>query len=514
MKKIFFAITTVMLFITGCNSDFLDTKPAALLSSANFWKTSEHAKSGINAIYDQMQRNIYIYQYHPLTDGMTPNAYLWSNYTHGYQAIAKGTSVLPSTTTPFRDKWNGLYNGIYRANLAISKIPEIAFDETLKNRFIAEARFLRALFYYNLADFYGGAPIIKEIIELGAELPARNTREEVLNFVISECTEAASYLPASYDASDKGRVTQGAALTLKTKAYLLGNKFSEAANTAKQVMDLGKYQLYNNYGDMFTSIAAENNSEVIFDIQYAGPGLGEGNLMDKFIAPNNSYGKGWNHMQPTIDMVNSYEMANGKMITDPGSGYDAANPYTNRDPRLAATIITPGSTWKGMAYTSIKTDGASYYLGYLPRKYVLTVDGYANGDSPLNFILFRYADVLLMYAEAKNEVDGPVAEVYSAINLVRARPGVNMPPVPAGKTQNEMREIIRHERRIELAFEGIYYSDIRRWGIAKVLNNGFVIRKINGQLLETRAFVDAFYLWPVPQAEIDLNPKLEQNSGY
>jgi len=513
MNKILIAIIATLLF-SNCGKDFFDTKPAAQLSGSNFWKTADDAKSGINAIYNQMQSNIYIYQYHPLTDGMTPNAYLWSDYTHGYQVIAKGNSILPTTTTPFQTKWNGLYNGIYRANLAISKIAEMTFDATLKNRYVAEARFLRALFYYNLADFYGGAPIIKEILQLGAELPARNTREDVLSFVILECDEAAKYLPESYGASDVGRATLGAAITLKAKAYLLNNQFKEAADAAKQVMDLKRYQLYNDYEKMFTSVAAENNSEVIFDVQYAGPGLGEGNIMDKFMAPNNSYGKGWNHMHPTIDMVNSYEMINGKMITDPTSGYNPANPYANRDPRLAASIITPGSTWKGMAYTSIKTDGSSYYLGYLPRKYVLTVDGYANGDSPLNFILFRYADVLLMYAEAKNEVDGPVADVYSAINLVRSRPGVAMPPIASGKTQSELRDIIRHERRIELAFEGIYYSDIRRWKIAKDLNNGFVIRKISGQLLETRAFIDAFYLWPIPQSEIDLNPKLEQNPGY
>lgn len=513
MKKIAIVIIVCLLF-TSCSDDFFDTKPAAQLSSSNFWKTAEDAKSGVHAIYNQMQSNIHIYQFQALTDGITPNAYLWSNYTHGYQAIAKGNSILPTTGTPFRDKWNGLYNGIYRANLAISKITEMTFDDALKNRLIAEARFLRALFYYHLAEYYGGVPIIQEVLQLGDELPGRNTREEVLEFIVSECDEVAKYLPESYGSSDVGRATLGAVLTLKAKTYLLGDQFTEAADAAKQVMDLGKYQLYHNYADMFTLIAAENNPEVIFDVQYAGPGLAEGNIMDKFMAPNNSYGKGWNHIQPTIDMVNSYEMTNGKAITDPDSGYDPANPYANRDPRLAASIITPGSTWKGMPYSSIKTDGSSYYLGYLPRKYVLTVDGFSNGDSPLNYILFRYADVLLMYAEAKNEIEGPASEVYAAVNLVRARPGVNMPPVAAGKTKDQMRDLIRHERRIELAFEGIYYSDIRRWKIAKNLNNGFVIRKISGQLLETRAFVDAFYLWPIPQSEIDLNPKLEQNPGY
>lgn len=145
---------------------------------------------------------------------------------------------------------------------------------------------------------------------------------------------------------------------------------------------------------------------------------------------------------------------------------------------------------------------------------MLTVDGFNWGDSPLNYIVFRYADLLLLYAEAENETNGANAAVYDAINQVRARKGVDMPPVPTGKTKEQMRDIIRHERRIELAFEGIYYSDIRRWGIARQLMDGAVIRTMTGQQLDVRHFVDALYLWPVPQGEIDLNPKLVQNPGY
>jgi len=145
---------------------------------------------------------------------------------------------------------------------------------------------------------------------------------------------------------------------------------------------------------------------------------------------------------------------------------------------------------------------------------VLTVDGFNWGDSPLNFIVFRYADVLLMYAEAKNEVSGPDNTVYDAINQVRARAGVNMPAITTGKSQAEMRTIIQHERRIELAFEGTYYSDIRRWGIAAQLMEGRVIKNIAGQQLDVWHFKDALYLWPISQDEIDLNPKIKQNPGY
>lgn len=513
MKKI---IIVIVLFIaSGCKEGFLDSKPSAQLSDANFWASEADAKAGVTAIYDQMQRNYQIYGYLPMTDGMTPNGWIWSNYLTGFQAVSKG-NLLPSTAAPFADKWNQLYNGIYKANLALSKIPGVPMDETLKKRLIAEARFMRALFYYNLADFYGGVPLIKQLLTLGDPLPARNTTDEVLKFVAAECDEAAKDLSPIYTGADVGRATLGAALTLKARAYLLNKQFPEAAAAAKQVIDLKRYQLYNDYEKMFTSVAAENNAEVIFDVQYAAPGLGEGGPLDGFIASRSSFARSWNSMFPTQDMVDAYEMKNGKMIGDPASGYDSAQPYVNRDPRLDFTIVRPGASWKGIPYNSLQLEGGTAtFLGYLCRKYALLVDGYNWGDSPLNFIVFRYADVLLMYAEAKNEATGPNDQtIYDAINEVRARPGVNMPAITMGKTQGELRDIIRHERRIEFAFEGIYYSDIRRWGIAKDVMNGKVIRKINGDQLDTRNFIDAFYLWPIPQSERDLNPKLEKNPGY
>ena len=512
MKKILLALHIILL--AGCTKNFLNSKPSDQLSDANFWQSDADALSGITAIYDQIQHNYQIYGFNPLADGMTPNAWIWSDYKEGYDHVAKG-NLLPTLTTPVTDKWVQLYNGIYKANLALEKIPGIKMDETLKNRLMGEAQFLRALLYYNLADYYGGVPLIQQTLQLGAELPGRNTRKEILDFIETDCDNAAKVLPATYDKANTGRATLGAALTLKVKALLLDKQYPQAAAVAKQVIDMGQYHLYDDYGAMFTDVAAENNAEVIFDVQYAAPGLGEGSPMDGFLAPQSSFGKGWDQAYPTQDLVDSYEMTNGKMITEQGSGYDPANPFIDRDPRLDYTIIRPGSAWKGIAYDNIKVGGAkSTFIGYLPRKYVLTVDGFNWGDSPLNYIVFRYADLLLMYAEAENEANGANDKVYGAINEVRARKGVDMPPVPSGKTKEQMRDIIRHERRIEFAFEGTYYTDIRRWGIAKQLMDGAVIRTMTGQQLDVRHFVDALYLWPIPQGEIDLNPKLEQNPGY
>jgi hypothetical protein len=512
MKRILLALHIILL--AGCTKDYLDSKPSDQLSDSNFWQSDVDALSGVTAIYYQMQHNYQIYGYLPLSDVMTPNGWIWSDYLNGYGGIAKG-SLLATNFTPVNDKWQQLYNGIYKANLALQKIPGVKMNDALKQRLIGEAMFLRALFYFNLADYYGGVPIITKTLKLGDDLPGRNTREEVLSFITSQCDSAAQRLPVTYAKSDIGRATQGAALTLKTKAFLLGKHFREAADAAKQVMGFKQYSLYDDYASMFTDVSAENNAEVIFDVQYAGPGLGLGSPMDGFMAPQSSFSKGWDQAYPTQDLVDAYEMTNGKSITDPGSGYNPAKPYDNRDPRLDFTIVRPGSVWKGIPYDQVKIGGAkATFIGYLPRKYVLTVDGFNWGDSPLNYIVFRYADLLLMYAEAENEASGAIAPVYDAINQVRARKGVNMPPIPAGKTKIEMRDIIYHERRVELAFEGIYYSDIRRWGLAKQLVNGAVIRTMGGQQVEARSFVDALYLWPVPQGEIDLNPKLTQNPGY
>lgn len=509
MKRIIIILAAVFL-LSSCDTA-LDSKPAAQVSDVSFWKTETDALSGVSAIYDVMQRDFHIYAWSIFTDGITPNGWIWSDAGLNYAQISKGTHT-PALGGAIVDKWRSLYKGIFRANLALENLPNVTMNATLKARLMAEARFLRALFYYQLADYYGAVPILETNLKLGAPLPNKNTRTEVVNFIVSECTAIQGLLSPSYTGTNIGRATSGAAMTLKAKALLLVGNYNDAAIAAKQVIDLNLYGIYNNYESMFTTTAAENNNEVIFDVQYAA-GMTEGSPIDGRFAPLSSFSRGWNAVFPTREFVDSYEMTNGKLITDPTSGYDPANPYANRDPRMDATIVRPGGSWRGIPYASISLDGgASTKLGYILRKHAITTDA-TRDDSPLNFIVFRYADVLLMYAEAKNEVSGPDLTVYDALNRVRTRPGVNL-PVISGKTKDELRTIIRHERQIELAFEGIYYTDIRRWGIAKDLMNGKVIRSLTNTQLDTRNFIDAFYLWPIPQAEKDLSPSLGQNTGY
>ncbi|PSL50255.1 putative outer membrane starch-binding protein [Chitinophaga niastensis] len=511
MNKILTAIYACSLLTLGaCKKDFLVTTPSDKVSGNNFWQTDKDANSGVNAVYNDLQNNdifgLYVYN-----DGLTPSAYIWDDGGTGFGPIAKG-NMNPFTTAP-ANKFKALYNGIYRANLALEKLPGVKMDPAINHRLIAEVSFLRALFYYQLTDFFGDVPLITKIIPLNGALPGKETRANLLAFIIKEASAAADSLPKSYSAAMTGHATQGAALTLKAKAQLLAKQYPEAAATCQTISGLG-YDLYTDYRNMFISTSAENNVEVIFDIQYLAPGLGQGSLLDKRLSTRSSFSSGWSNVYASVNLVKNYEMKNGKAITDPASGYDAANPYNGRDPRLDYTVVRPGATWKGIPYEKLRLDNFATFTGYLTRKYVLEVDGFGAGDSPLNFIIFRYADVLLMLAEAENEAAGPDGTVYAAINKVRARKGVDMPPIPAGKSKDEMRDIIRHERMIEFAMEGTYYSDIRRWGIATQLMNGLIVTNIAGQQIDKINFVDAFNLWPIPQAEIDLNSNLVQNPNY
>ena len=225
----------------------------------------------------------------------------------------------------------------------------------------------------------------------------------------------------------------------------------------KQVIDMDKYSLFPDYRGLFM-LENEGNSEVIFDVQYIVP----------------EYPTSWDiiielqlNVAPTLDLVNSYFMKDGKSIQE-SDLYDPAQPYENRDPRLLQTVVIPGYMYRG----SIVSESKYFSTGYGFKKYATYKDDVAQPNiinSEINFIVLRYADVLLMYAEAQNEAAGSDESVYNAINEIRQRAG--MPEIPSGLSKEQMREVIRHERRIELAGEGLYYHDIRRWHTAEVVMN-------------------------------------------
>src|SRR5699024_7613847 len=314
-----------------------------------------------------------------------------------------------------------------------------------------------------------------------------------------------------------GRATKGASLALKAKVLLFeasplynseqeADKWEYAAKAAMDVIELADeagYDLYSDYRSLFLP-ENENNQEVIFDVQFIFPDLG-----NSFDLINRQY----NNNAPSLSLIEAYQMKNGMHISDPSSGYDANDPYENRDPRLSATVVYPGSRYMGeIVYNNrfaITGFGLKKYGIYTEDRPEENLADLKAGQSYTNYIVLRYADILLFYAGAQNEFPGPEASVLQALNMIRKRSG--MPDIDSGLSKEELREVIRHERRIEFAGEGYYYNDIRRWKLAEeVMNSG--IYTWDNKILEQRSFDgQRDYWWPIPQNELDLNPSLKQN---
>ena len=272
--------------------------------------------------------------------------------------------------------------------------------------------------------------------------------------------------------------------------------WKEAEDIAKEIMDSGQYALCPDYRRIF-SRDNENNTEVIFDIQFLNPEYTHG--IDLVL-------RQYNTCAPLMDLVKAYDMNDGTAYSDDKPLYE------NRDPRFYQTIVYPGSMYMG----TVVANDRFKFTGYTFKKYSVYDDEYAPeyDYNDINYILIRYADIILTYAEARNENLGvPDEAIYNAINMIRGRKTVEMPLLDYSKkySKEQMREIIRHERRIELAGEGLYYFDIKRWRIAKDLMNG-PIYKWDGSTIETRVFADKDYLWPVPEYEFKENPNLLPNN--
>ena len=498
MKKVLYTGVALMLtcLFTSCGESFLDTISSDTYNEANWWKTETQAISSLNGCYAVLRNGQIGGTSNLSTENVPPNSYNMS----GEIALATGNHT-PGNVSDFMNKWDANYQGIGRVNTLLDNIDKILMDPELNKRIKAEAYFLRALFYYNLVNYFGGVPLILESpnFENQGKLP-RNTRQEVLSQVITDLDNAISELPVSYTGSDIGRATKGAAMAFKTRVLLYESRWQEAAQSAKAVMDLKKYELFPDYRGLFM-LENEGNKEVIFDIQFKVPEYS--NSFDNLLEVQMN-------VAPTLDLVNSYLMSDGKSIAE-SPLYDPANPYENRDPRLQKTIVIPGYMFRG----SIVKASKYFSTGFGFKKYTTYKDDVAQStiiNSEINFILLRYADILLMYAEAQNEAAGSDATVYEALHQIRLRAG--MPDVPEGLSKEQMREVIRHERRIELAAEGLYYNDIRRWRTAETVMNADV-RNSKGEVVQVLTFnAQRDYLWPIHEITRQENPNLEQNPNY
>ena len=516
------AIAAVLGFglaLTGCDDGFLDTIPPAEVADVDFWGQTKDAEMATNVVYRGLLGTNLLY-----LDGGTDNAFVAKYFVgDGIQFIGNGTHT--PTTGWVSTVWNGHYTHISYANELLEKIDAIpGLDPALNSRYKGEARFLRAYYYLNLVNLYGDVPLVLKTLTIEeGKAVSRTPSKEVVDQILADLDYAASVLPASWPAANRGRATRGAALALKARAALYAGRYDVAAAAAKAVMDAGTYSLLPSYQNLFWN-AGEGSSEVILDRQYLRDQAS--NNVFQLFAPRSLLGT--NDLSPLRSLVDAYEMKDGLPITQ-SPLYNANSPYDNRDPRFYATIIHPGMTFAGRLFDSrpnsptadaAKSGFDATATGFAMVKYVDPADQSSRTNTGLNIILLRYADVLLMYAEAKTELGQIDATVYDAINRVRTRAG--MPSIATGKSQSQLREIIRHERRIELALEGLRLFDIRRWKIADQVLNGptFGMDYVEGGVkkvleVEPRRFNAARdYLWPIPVRETELNSNIKQNPGY
>lgn len=522
IKILLFSIATIIL-CQNCKKNFLVTVPDDRLSSQLFWKTDNDAIYAANAVYRHLTEGAGIFiSWDAMTDiGMTHTPNL------AIALLAQGQ--IDPLSSRVEAEWSNAYSGIRSANSFFANVDKVQTDDpTLIPRLKGEVRVIRAYLYTRLASLFGDVPLITTEISVDeSKKLTRTPVSQVWDFISEELTKAAGELPLAQN--DPGRITKGAALALESRAMLYAGRYQEAADAAKQVMDLNVYALYPSYKNLFT-YAAEDNQEVILDVQFIKNNYS--NNIYRILAPVSQNGSP--QYFPTNNLVDAYDMANGLSIQDPGSGYDTINPYDNRDPRMHYSVFVPGDTLpNGKVLNDYPGSGTSDEVGtsfivsetgFYVRKYVNDEDLPDPTNCGINIILLRYAEVLLNYAEAKIELNKIDATVYDAVNQVRQRPDVNMPVITAGKAQDEMRQIVRHERLTELAFESQRFFDIRRWKIAGTVMQGraygITYADNNGHLQTVAvpgwnwSWNDRNYLWPIPQNEIELNPNLEQNPGY
>lgn len=503
-------LNKIYLLATGFSlmacSDFLETPPLANPSDATFWTSYDRAEMWVNNAYKDLP-GWEDYSFEPMSDNSAGPG------RGNCNLVANGTFESTTNITSF--KWG--YSYIRHCLELLDKlelVPNLTAEQ--KNGLAGQARFIIAFRYFEMITLYRDVPLVTKPLAMNESDIPKSKKEDVLKYLLEQLNLAIAELPVSWPASEAGRATKGAALALKARVMLYNERWSEAAEAARAVMDLNVYELHPNYGEMFTTALNNQTKEVILARQYAE------NLETHTMCFAHGFYTigGSSQSMPLPDLVNSYACIDGLPITE-SPLFDPQNPWENRDPRFKMNFIVPFESFGGVTYDPIKNqhDGLAAKTYVYFRKYIADMKTQQR-TMWVNWIIFRYADVLLMYAEAQNEATGPNASIYEALDLLRKRAG--MPVVDKAKynSQEQLRTLIRNERRVELAGEGLRYFDILRWKIAdKVLNKEIVSYEIPGvlplKIIETRVFnIKKHYVWPLPQSAIDKAKNLVQHDEW
>ncbi len=543
-----FGAGMIPVFLSSCSmKDVLDIKPLSSFSSDSVWKDIALIRAYLNNTYRVLPHG---FQFNNrrlfcLTDESI------ARNNEPYKEIMEGNLTPSSVGQGPLDYWvgssaaPGYYKCITQCNEILENVDKSQFDADEVNTLIGETKTLRAFSYFRLISFFGGVPLITKSFTLNDDydLP-RNSYADCFDFVIKELDEAINMLPLEYDTADSGRITKGAAMSIKSRALLFAasplnnpendkGKWQKASDAAKAVIDLNKYALYPDYKELFQE-AGLYNSEQIWIRPFNHVIDNESVYIELRFYPNgyNGYGQ----IMVLQNLVDHYETLNGKLpINDPT--FNSQNPYVNRDPRFYDTILYDGAPFQGRAVETFHPGGKdtnegtispwnASITGYYCRKYIDETIEHPTGticsDPPWPF--FRYAEILLNYAEAQYHLGNEdVCREY--INKVRSRPSVNMPNVT--ESGEALLDRLRNERFIEFAFEGFRWFDPRRWKTAtrpEVFNRqayGIDIQKdTSGKKtykviqVEDRKFPESYYLVPIPRSEIEKDANLEQNPGY
>lgn len=513
MKKIFLYLICTITCVS-CMDDLLDQKPLDQLSPESFYTNETEVKMGLMGIYSS-----FVDEWHQY-DFMSDNCYCH----HSWQGSLEFSEWKQnSSSSRALNKWRIAYRTIGRVNKFLENVENAPVSDAVKNTMKGEARMIRGYFYADLVHFYGDVPLVLEVLSLDEAKIPRTSKENVLKAAEDDFDFAIANL--SVTAPETGRATKGAAQAFKARMYLYNKEWSKAASLCKDIIDAKTYALYPDYEAVFDE-DNENNIEVIFDIQY---------IKNVRVQPWPTTGTSfteWPTAGITLSAIDAFNMkTTGKPITDPASGYDEQNPFKDRDPRMSATYVLPNEPFIGGApYIPAAQDG-ELQTCFCPRKYA-DIDNSDRGNCAINLILMRYADVLLIRAEALVEMGQTDQEVYDLVNQVRQRPSIMMPLVEDAEGQNlsqqQLREIVRHERRVEFGMEFTRYSDMRRWELASAVADVWGFNKallsdpaspatwrFERIKLAVRTFdPQKSWLWPIPLEDIQNNENLTQNPGY
>lgn len=514
-------ILALALFIVTCScEDFLDKHSSYQIDGDSFWTITEDAEKGLIGCYSKLNTATWggaKASYMSLHwDGLTDNGFCQSTL-YGYYNVSKGT-ISASSGEILSAVWNESYKGIAACNYLLEKIEEIPdMDTAEKNRIKGEAHFLRAWWYNELVMCYGDVPLV--LTSLGYDDAAyklgRTSKDKIIEQMFSDLDIAIASLPQT--AYIDGHAVQGTAQAYKARIALYHGHYDIAAKCAGDVIQGNKFSLHDDYNGIFFDQQA-NNPEIMFSIRYETP-LNNTNL-------DLIYGSRF-AVCVHGDLVDAYECVDGKLPAE-SSVFDPENPYLNRDPRLKQTVFTKGDPWgydkvNGFGYNQGKAESLPQ-TGFGLRKYVnYNVNPDVTTYSEQDFVKMRYADVLLMYAEARITLAkaGQATidqSVLDAINRIRARAyGADYTdestyPVITTTDPDELEEVLRRERRIELAYEGLRYYDLKRWKTAETVLPALVDPDKKQRVFDPQKH----YLWPIPQAERDIvgTDVLPQNPGY